>query len=90
MVLARHETFVANTIDAIAEVFFDHALIRSLGCESAINIPVVVAGTVLGTINCLHTAGHYTAERVARAEGLKLPGAAAFMLAHSQKNQGDH
>jgi len=89
LVLARQDTFVANTIEAIAEVFFDHKLIRSLGCESVINIPIVVAGRVLGTINCLHGAGHYTAERVALSEGLKLPGAAAFMLAHSLPHQGD-
>jgi GAF domain-containing protein len=82
-VLTQRQTFVANTIDAIAQVFFDHELIRSLGCEAVINIPVVVAGQVLGTINCLHSAGHYTAERVALSEGLKLPGAATFLLEHS-------
>ena len=88
-VLGRHEVFVANDIEAIAEVFFDHALIASLGCESAINIPVTVAGQVLGTINCLHAAGHYTPERVARAESLKLPGAATFLLTRSETSRGD-
>ncbi len=86
----RHETFVANSIEAIAEVFFDHELIRDLGCESVINIPVVVSGRLLGTINCLHQAGHYSPERVALAERLKLPGAAAFLLNHSGFSQGDH
>ena len=52
-VLDRHETFVANTIEDIAEVFDDHELIRSLGCEPVINVPVVVGGKILGTINCL-------------------------------------
>ena len=77
----RHETFVANTIDEIAAVFPDHALIQSLGCESCMNIPVVVAGQVMGTLNCLHVAGHYTPERIAASETLKQPGALAFLLA---------
>jgi GAF domain-containing protein len=77
----RHETFVANTIDDIAAVFPDHELIQSLGCESCINIPIVVGGQVIGTLNCLHVAGHYTPERVAASETLKQPGAIAFLLA---------
>ena len=80
-VLDRGETFVANTIDEIAAVFPDHPLIRSLGCESCINIPVVVGGDVIGTLNCLHEAGYYTPERVAASEALKEPGALAFLLA---------
>lgn len=88
-VLDCHETFVANTIEAVAEVFYDHELIRSLGCESVINVPVVVAGRILGTINCLHEAGHYTSERVAASEDLKVPGAACFML-NAKDHQGEH
>lgn len=79
-VLGARETFVAYSIEEIAEVFGDHALIQSLGCESCINIPIVIAGRVAGTINCLHEAGHYTAERVALSERLKGPGAVAFMM----------
>src|SRR4051812_45831692 len=58
-VLVEKRTFVANDIDSIAAVFPDHALIRSLGCESVINVPVVIGGEVLGTVNCLHEAGFY-------------------------------
>ena len=83
-VLDRGETYVMNDIETIAEVFFDHELIKSLGCESCINIPVIVAGEVLGTMNCLHEAGHYTPERVALSESLKLPGAACFLLARAK------
>lgn len=82
-VLDGHKTFVANDIDAIAEVFPDHELISSLGCQSVINVPIVVNGTVYGTINCLDAAGHYTPERVAASDALKLPGAAAFLLNQS-------
>ena len=87
-VLDLHETFVANDIDTIAGVFFDFELIRSLGCESAVNVPIVVAGNVIGTINCLHEAGHYTPERVRASDSLKLPGAAAFLLNRSISAEG--
>jgi GAF domain-containing protein len=79
-VIVEKKTFVANDIDAIAEVFSDHELIRSLGCESVINVPIIVGGDVLGTINCLHDAGFYTEERVDAAEALKLPGALCLLL----------
>lgn len=79
-VMGEKRTFVANDIEGIAQVFYDHELIKSLGCESVINVPVIVAGRVLGTINCLHEAGYYTPKRVAEAEALKLPGAACLLL----------
>ena len=41
-VQGRHETFVANSIEEIAAVFPDHELIQSLGCESCMNLPIVV------------------------------------------------
>ncbi len=87
-VIAGGQTFVANTIEAIADVFPDHELICSLGCESVVNVPIFVAGQFLGTINCLHEAGHYTPERVAASEALKLPGATCFLLQHSIDNGG--
>ncbi|MEO9517532.1 MAG: GAF domain-containing protein [Paracoccaceae bacterium] len=79
-VQGRQETFVANSIEEIAAVFPDHALIQSLGCESCLNLPIVVNGNVIGTLNCLHDAGHFTPERVAAAESLKQAGALAFLL----------
>lgn len=80
-VLGRHQMAVLNSFDDIAAHFSDAELIRSLGCESCLNVPVVVMGRVLGTLNLLHDAGHYTPDRVRLAEGLKLPGAIAFMAA---------
>lgn len=79
-VIVERQTFVANDIDAIAEVFPDYELISSLGCASVINVPIIVAGKVKGTINCLHEEGYYTPERVAASEVLKLPGAVSLML----------
>jgi hypothetical protein len=46
--------YVGRTAADIREVFFDHALILSLGCASVLNVPVVWRGRVLGTMNLLH------------------------------------
>jgi hypothetical protein len=78
--LNQKRTFVANTIEEIAAVFDDHELIASLGCESVINVRVIVDGEVIGTLNCLHEKGFYTEERVQAAEALKLPGAVCMLL----------
>ena len=79
-VLGQHKTFISNSIQGISEVFSDYERIQSLGCEATMNIPIVVAGEVLGTVNCLHEAGHYSQERIDRSTELKLPGALAFLL----------
>lgn len=64
------KVFVANTTPEFARYFFDHALISSLGLGSCINIPVVHAGTVLGTVNLLAEEHHFTADRLAAYEAL--------------------
>jgi hypothetical protein len=43
----------------IRDMFFDHALILSLGCEGVMNMPVRWKGATLGTVNLLHRAGWY-------------------------------
>jgi GAF domain-containing protein len=86
-VIEKKQTFVANDIDGIRAVFDDHELIRSLGCESVINVPIVVGGEVLGTINCLHEAGFYTNDKVEAAEALKLPGAVCLLLTRLKGDQ---
>ena len=89
IVEGRHQTFVANSIEEIAEVFPDHDLIRTLGCESCLNLPIFINGQMRGTLNCLHIAGHYTPARVVAAQTLKPAGALAFLLAESIRNQGE-
>ena len=53
------QPWIGRTADDIASAFFDHALIASLGCESALNMPVRWRGETLGTLNLLHRAGFY-------------------------------
>lgn len=69
-VIERGETFVANSTAEFAIYFSDHALINELGCEAALNIPVTQAGQVVGTVNILDAAGHFSPSRTRVLEQL--------------------
>lgn len=81
LVIVAHKSFVANTLDEISGHFPDHALIGRLGCGSVINLPVLLAGSVVATVNCLDEEHHYTVQRVATAESLRPSALAAYLVA---------
>lgn len=56
--------FVANSISEIADLFPDYALIDSLGCQSVVNVPVILGDDLVATVNLLDVEGYYTPERV--------------------------
>jgi hypothetical protein len=58
-VLRRQQPYLGRRAADVRAVFFDHALIASLGCGSVLNLPVVWNGRALGTINLLHEEGWY-------------------------------
>ena len=68
LVIGKRQAWVGYDYDDVKWAFFDHELIRSLGCESAINQPVVYAGRVLGTMNLLDAKGHYKESDPAKIE----------------------
>lgn len=69
--VVRGEPFIANEPAAFATVFFDHALITSMGLGSAANLPLVDAdGSVPGTVNLLAETGHFTTARLTAYGGL--------------------
>ena len=77
----RHETFVSNTLADIDTVFPDAELIGRLGCGSVINLPVILGGKMVATVNILHEEGYYTPERVDLAhEVMRLPAMAVLAL----------
>ncbi|KGJ09041.1 hypothetical protein IC63_03255 [Paracoccus sphaerophysae] len=80
-VIVQRRAWVANTPAEVAEMLFDHATIAALGCGAALNLPVVVADQVIGTLNLLDAAGHFTPARLAAAHTLRLPGAAVLLRA---------
>ena len=79
--ILRQRTFVANTPEEFALYFFDHALISSLGLGSCINVPVVHDSHVLGTVNLLAEAGHFTPARVSGYQRLVTEAHAPLVLA---------
>ena len=67
-VVQERRAWVGYNADDIKWAYFDHELILSLGCQSAMNVPVVYAGQLLGTMNLLDAAGHYKESDVAKCE----------------------
>jgi hypothetical protein len=77
----QRQYFVANTIADIAKVFPDYELIDSLGCQSVVNMPVVIGGELVGTVNMLDVDGYYTPERVRMVrEVIAVPAKLAAMV----------
>jgi GAF domain-containing protein len=75
-VLDQGNAWIGADYAAIRDAFFDHELIRSLGCESCLNVPVRWNGRSLGTLNLLHREGHYRQQHVpvvARFAALAVP-----------------
>ena len=68
LVITRQTPFVANTTAEFAVFFPDHALINRLGCQSALNLPVVDGGQTIATVNVLDDAGRFTLAAVAAVQ----------------------
>jgi hypothetical protein len=71
IVIEGRQPWIGHDMDDIRGAFFDHELIASLGCASCLNVPVVDEAApggprVIGTMNLLHEAGHYTPDHTAR------------------------
>ncbi|MAN44625.1 MAG: GAF domain-containing protein [Hyphomonas sp.] len=82
----QREYFVANTIEDIAQVFFDHELINELGCQSVINMPIVIGDELVATMNILDVEGYYTPERVQMVrELLSVPAKLAVLVAQTRE-----
>jgi hypothetical protein len=81
IVHGKHESFVANTLAEIAEVFPDFELIGALDCGSVLNLPVIHKGDLLGTVNLLDVEGHFNPERVRHCRDVLTGPAVAVMLA---------
>jgi GAF domain len=64
-VFGERRPYIGRSAEDIRAVFFDHALIASLGCDSVLNLPVVHGDRVLGTLNLLHEAGWYGEDDIA-------------------------
>jgi hypothetical protein len=77
-VLLERRTFIGEGEAVIRQHFDDHAVILSLGLRSIVNLPVVLGGTCLGTVNFLWSGSVVQPGQVALAELLGLIAASAF------------
>jgi hypothetical protein len=75
----EREPYIGYTADDIREVFFDHALIASLGCASVLNVPVVHDRRTLGVLNLLHEARWYDEADAPLAQVFAALAAPAFL-----------
>lgn len=65
--LTEQVPFFGRTPDEVDRIFKDADLIRSLGCGSIINAPIVSGGTTVAALNILDAEGSYTDDDVATA-----------------------
>lgn len=88
-VLVQRQAFVSNTLADIDTVFPDAELIGKLGCGSVVNLPIIIGGKVVATMNILHEEGYYTPARVAEIHTtLRLPALAAALTAEHLRHAG--
>lgn len=83
-VLSERRAFLGRDMEAIRWAFYDHELIASLGCGSAINIPVVYDGATIGTMNLLDAEFAYREEHVDLVQPLAAALIPAFLTARRQ------
>ncbi len=63
-VMQRGLPYIGRNADDLRDVFYDHALIDSLGCRSVLNIPLRWQGETLGTLNLLHEENWYGTQHI--------------------------
>lgn len=87
--LVHHErqTYVQNDLAQDLEHFTDFDLINRLGCQAAINMPVVLGDEVIGTVNMLDVRGSYPQDAVDMIRR-ELPVPAMLALALAAKFDG--
>jgi transcriptional regulator with GAF, ATPase, and Fis domain len=78
-VLASGEPFIGRDRQDIIDNYADHAKLLAMDCESIVNMPVRWGDDVLGTINLLHSQGHYSEADLPRISAWAQLSASAFL-----------
>jgi hypothetical protein len=79
-VIRDGKVFICRDQADVKRVLPDFKTIFDLGCGSVLNLPVILNGSVIGTVNLLNEANWFNAERVARAEVLLVLAYIPFLL----------
>ncbi|AZS81455.1 GAF domain-containing protein [Achromobacter spanius] len=77
--LATGKPLLTPDANAVRINFPDADAIFALNCQSVLNIPVYGRGRLLGQINLLHAANHYTPAHTDFCAGLAVIAATAFL-----------
>jgi GAF domain-containing protein len=80
IVIEKRETFVANSVAEFSDVFPDHAQIDALGLGSVVNLPVILRGDFLGTVNLLHSKAYFQPARLRALAAVEAAAQLAFLL----------
>jgi GAF domain-containing protein len=83
--LTEQVPFFGRTPEDVDRIFKDSELIRSLGCGSIINAPIVDGGTTVAALNILDAAGTYTDDDVATAVDIARRSKNAILEAMKEK-----
>ncbi|MES0869494.1 GAF domain-containing protein [Pseudovibrio sp. SCP19] len=83
-VLVQQKPFLGYTIDDVKEYFPDHEKIAAMGLGATLNLPVVVLGEVIGTVNLLDADHAYTDADAKRVFILSQALAPLFMRAREE------
>lgn len=70
VVMEQHKPLVCNQPSELRNFFFDHSTIAEVDCGAGVNLPVVLRGEVVGTVNIFHRADWFTPDRVSHAMAL--------------------
>ena len=79
-VLVEHRVLVSAGDDMIRKHYNDHAIIFGLGLHSCVNVPLVIAGKCIGTLNVLAARPNWSDEEVAVVRGLGIAALAAVLM----------
>jgi GAF domain-containing protein len=78
--IEKREALVLNSAAEVASLLPEHEALFARGAKSMLNLPIVVAGTTIGTLNMLNVEGHFTPEVVAKAYALSAAAAVVLVL----------
>jgi hypothetical protein len=70
IVIQQQKPIVCDEPSDVRRMFADHEDIARLNCGAGVNLPVILRGSVIGTVNIFHEPRWFTATRLARANAL--------------------